>query len=118
MEAFKPGLHLIAKLTNCNKKRITYFESVQFVINEFIAHNKLNKLGEVYHKFENGGYTAVVCLSESHLSIHTWPEYDLVNMDIYLSNHLRQNDNLVRLFFNEIVNCFEATIIEQQDIKR
>jgi len=35
------------------------------------------------HKFEPQGVTALVMLSESHISIHTWPELGKAACDIY-----------------------------------
>ncbi|MEM0437831.1 MAG: adenosylmethionine decarboxylase [Candidatus Micrarchaeia archaeon] len=35
------------------------------------------------HKFTPHGTTAFVMLAESHISIHTWPEYGYAALDIY-----------------------------------
>ena len=35
------------------------------------------------HKFEPQGVTAVALLSESHISIHTWPEKGIAVCDIF-----------------------------------
>lgn len=38
-----------------------------------------------FHEFGEGmGITGVVVLSESHLSLHTWPEINLMTFDIYM----------------------------------
>ncbi|MEU9669146.1 S-adenosylmethionine decarboxylase [Streptomyces bobili] len=39
-------------------------------------------LGEASHIFPNGAVTAILLLSASHLSIHTWPEFSLANIDL------------------------------------
>ncbi|QMU79380.1 adenosylmethionine decarboxylase [Streptacidiphilus sp. PB12-B1b] len=39
-------------------------------------------LGEASHIFPNGAVTAILLLSASHLSIHTWPEFSLANVDL------------------------------------
>jgi S-adenosylmethionine decarboxylase len=39
-------------------------------------------LGEASHVFPNGAVTAILLLSASHLSIHTWPEFKLANIDL------------------------------------
>jgi S-adenosylmethionine decarboxylase len=39
-------------------------------------------LGECAHVFPNGAVTAVLLLSQSHLSVHTWPEYSVANFDL------------------------------------
>lgn len=43
---------------------------------------KAQVLGEVTHVFPNGAVTAALVLSQSHLTIHTWPEYRLANVDL------------------------------------
>jgi S-adenosylmethionine decarboxylase len=39
-------------------------------------------LGEKFCVFPNGAVTGVLVLAQSHLSIHTWPEYGLANVDL------------------------------------
>lgn len=39
-------------------------------------------LGEEVHVFPGGGVTGVLVLAQSHLSIHTWPEFALANVDL------------------------------------
>ena len=35
------------------------------------------------HKFPGQGVTGVVILAESHIAIHTWPEYGYLAIDIF-----------------------------------
>ncbi|HUF02450.1 MAG TPA: adenosylmethionine decarboxylase [Gaiellaceae bacterium] len=37
---------------------------------------------EAFHVFPNGAVTGVLVLAQSHLSIHTWPELALANVDL------------------------------------
>jgi S-adenosylmethionine decarboxylase len=39
-------------------------------------------LGEKFCTFPNGAVTGVLILAQSHLSIHTWPELELANLDL------------------------------------
>jgi S-adenosylmethionine decarboxylase len=39
-------------------------------------------VAEAFHLFPNGGVTGVLVLAQSHLSIHTWPELRLANVDL------------------------------------
>jgi S-adenosylmethionine decarboxylase len=42
-------------------------------------------LGAHFHHFGGGeGVTGVVLLSESHITIHTWPEHDYAALDIFM----------------------------------
>jgi S-adenosylmethionine decarboxylase len=115
---YNPGTHLIATLSTSNKDCLQQFGAFQQLVNNLIAENELQKLGEVYHNFLPAGYTAVVCLSESHLSIHTWPEYGKINVDIYLSNFQRNNDGTVQRMYQAIQQYFDATIENEQILRR
>jgi S-adenosylmethionine decarboxylase len=39
-------------------------------------------VGEGFYAFPNGAVTGVLLLAQSHLSIHTWPELALANIDL------------------------------------
>jgi S-adenosylmethionine decarboxylase len=39
-------------------------------------------LGEEFCVFPNGAVTGVLVLAQSHLSLHTWPELSLANIDL------------------------------------
>jgi S-adenosylmethionine decarboxylase len=42
-------------------------------------------LGSHFHSFgDRDGVTGVVLLAESHLSIHTWPEFEFAALDIFM----------------------------------
>jgi S-adenosylmethionine decarboxylase len=46
-------------------------------------------LGEKFCVFPNGAVTGVLVLAQSHLSIHTWPEHALANIDLLSYGALR-----------------------------
>ena len=39
-------------------------------------------VGEEFYAFPNGAVTGVLLLAQSHLTIHTWPELRLANVDL------------------------------------
>ncbi len=46
-------------------------------------------LGEEFCVFPNGAVTGVLVLAQSHLSIHTWPELSLANVDLLSYGQVR-----------------------------
>ncbi|GAA4331897.1 S-adenosylmethionine decarboxylase [Flaviaesturariibacter amylovorans] len=116
--SYQPGTHLIATLRVPDAALLQRAAAFRDFLHPLIDDAGLQRLGDVYHDFEPGGFTAVVCLSESHLSVHTWPEHGLLNMDIYLSNHLRSNDGTVHHLFQAIQNYFGAEVVQEQSLKR
>ena len=61
-----------------------------------IVNSGMTFLGSRTHPFPGGGLTAVFLLSESHLSIHTWPEHSFAALDIYTCGNSEAADRLVR----------------------
>lgn len=118
MDIYQPGAHIIATLRSADKNLLSGSAGCKGLIDELIQKFSLSNLGEVYHDFLPAGFTAVVCLSESHIAIHTWPEYDKINLDIYLSNYQKNNDGTVQNILNELVSFFNATITDITTIKR
>jgi S-adenosylmethionine decarboxylase len=51
-------------------------------------------VGEEFHVFPNGAVTGVLLLAQSHLSIHTWPEFELANVDLLSYGQVRGDDAL------------------------
>ncbi len=116
--SYQPGKHLIATIHTQHSSLLESFQKCRILVDELILKFHLHKLGEVYHDFTPGGFTAVVCLSESHLSIHTWPEYGKVNLDIYLSNFQRNNDNVVQQLFDSLQSYFQGETVHVQILTR
>ncbi|PSK90450.1 S-adenosylmethionine decarboxylase family protein [Taibaiella chishuiensis] len=118
MNTYLPGSHVIATLESEQPELLRDAGSFKQLIDRLVVQYDLRQLGEVYHAFTPGGFTGIVCLSESHISIHTWPEFRKVNLDIYLSNYLRENDGTVQAIFETIVAYFEARVLDHHKIKR
>jgi S-adenosylmethionine decarboxylase len=115
---YQPGTHIIASLSVAQPALLSGTAPVKTALDQLIEKYQLQKLGEIYHDFPGGGFTALVCLSESHISLHTWPEHQLVNMDIYLSNFMRNNDGTVNGIFESLTAFFQAEILHVQTIRR
>lgn len=118
LETYTPGLHLIATLHSDKTDLLVESAGFKDLADELTGAFDLQKLGEVYHDFEPGGFTGIICLSESHLSVHTWPEFGKVNLDIYLSNFQRVNNGTVRAIFDRITAYFEGEVVSEHQIDR
>ncbi|HYF68707.1 MAG TPA: S-adenosylmethionine decarboxylase [Ohtaekwangia sp.] len=101
-----------------NTVKLTQSNLFRNFIDDQINSFNLTKVGEVYHEFENGGYTAVICLTESHLSIHTWPEIKYLTFDIFLSNYLKDNRATTRALYEKVKLFFQANAVLEQTIER
>lgn len=115
---YLPGTHVIASLSTTELHLLQNSGAFRQATDQWITQYELNKLGEVYHDFQPAGFTAVICLSESHIAVHTWPESGRVNLDIYLSNYQRNNDGTVQSLYRAAVHFFGADVLQEQTIQR
>jgi len=77
------GRHIIADFTGCS---FSIVNDVEVLKEELIRAAKTagaTVLGDAFHKFEHHGVTGIVIVGESHLSIHTWPEYGYAAVDVF-----------------------------------
>lgn len=112
------GTHILLNATSNNNELLVASEKFkQFILN-CISEFDLVQVGTVFHQFSGGGFTAVVCLTESHLAIHTWPELNYYTADIYLCDYTRNNFDLANSLNEKIKLYFNSTNIKEQIIKR
>ncbi|MCR8560364.1 S-adenosylmethionine decarboxylase [Mucilaginibacter sp. BJC16-A38] len=115
---YTPGLHIISEFTSEHNELLSYSLKFRDFLNDEISRQELTKVGEVWHDFPGGGFTAVVCLTESHISIHTWPEHKLATFDVFLSNYQQVNDGKARAIYDNLLSFYEGAEIQKNEIKR
>lgn len=113
-----PGLHIVANLQSSLRKQLTQHAGFRELIETLVQRYHLQNLGEVFYDFPTGGFTAVVCLAESHLSIHTWPEKGFLTFDVFLSNYKNNNRDITRHIYREVCAYFEAQVLEEHFLDR
>ena len=57
-----------------------------------------------FYQFPNGGATGFLILSESHISLHTYPEYNFMAMDLFSCGKGDPND-AVNFFCEKLGKC-------------
>ena len=77
------GSHYFASFVGCNHDKIINIENLKSTLFSAILSSGANILNYVEHEFDNNGYTCVVLLSESHCSIHTYPEHNSFYVDLF-----------------------------------
>ncbi|GAA4374848.1 S-adenosylmethionine decarboxylase [Hymenobacter koreensis] len=117
MTFYTPGLHVLATFS-APVQHLTDAAACRLFFDEQIQYLGLAKVGEAYHTFPNSGFTAVVALTESHLSIHTWPEYGLATFDVFLSNYQRDNSATVQQLYAATLRFFEAQEQSKTEVRR
>ncbi|RMD59989.1 adenosylmethionine decarboxylase [Candidatus Parcubacteria bacterium] len=112
------GLHILAKLYSRDLACLRDMPRAKKEISAAVAGAGLQELGSYYHAFPEGGFTGVVCLAESHIALHTWPEHGYLTMDIYVCNYTKDNSDACREVFAAICRLFGADRVEKHELSR
>lgn len=112
------GLHVLGEIYTKDTKNLRALTKTRKNISKIIKEHSLKELGSFYYKFPKGGFTGIISLIESHIAIHTWPEFDYLTLDIYLCNYSKDNSDTCKKVFNEISNIFKPFKITKRLIKR
>ena len=77
------GRHLIFELYDCDPAALDDTKKLEEALLKAAERAGMKVCGSAFHKFNPHGVTGVVIVAESHLSIHTWPEYGYAALDIF-----------------------------------
>ena len=77
------GRHLLVELHDCNKEVLNDLDFIRDVMVKAAVDCGAEVLGESFHRFSPQGVSGVVVIAESHISIHTWPEYGYAAADVF-----------------------------------
>ncbi len=79
----KLGRHLIAEFADCNSQKLADVDFIEDCMNEAVRKSGATIINSIFHKYNPQGVSGVVVIAESHLSIHTWPEYNYAAVDFF-----------------------------------
>jgi S-adenosylmethionine decarboxylase len=87
---FPLGRHLIADLSGVDEMWLTDTGRLENLLHEAARLAGATPLFGKFHQFgEGNGVTGVLLLQESHISIHTWPEYRFAAVDAFMCGACR-----------------------------
>ena len=75
--------HLLLELYKCNFEKLNDESFLRCSLNRAAKLANATVLNLISYKFDPQGVTAIALLSESHISIHTWPESSYSAIDIF-----------------------------------
>ncbi|HVC96276.1 MAG TPA: adenosylmethionine decarboxylase [Pirellulales bacterium] len=77
------GRHLLASYVGCDPLALADHRGLMKAFRGAVSASGATLLGELSHEFSPSGMTAIVLLSESHASIHTYPEHQACFVDLF-----------------------------------
>jgi len=106
--AYSSGKHMICDIKEIkNHVFLNDIELLKNFLDELCKKYNYTILTKSEHSFSPQGITILYMLSESHISIHTFPENNYAAMDIYTCRYYENNDTYNKIY-SEIIEAFDA----------
>ena len=126
------GRHLVVELSECNSGLLNDAERVERYLNEAVRRSGATIVQSVFHCYNPQGVSGVVVIAESHISIHTWPEYGYAAVDFftcgdtvdpykahqYLAEKLQANEVSVKELQRGIPSSSADEVIDHKPMSR
>jgi len=77
------GIHLLIELCSCNRQKLDDMGYLERIMAQAAEVAGATVLKTAFQNFNPQGVSGVVVFAESHLTIHTWPEYGYAAIDIF-----------------------------------
>ena len=77
------GHQIIAEFYGCNRQSLNDVDYVRTAMVDAAEKAGATIVTETFHHFSPHGVSGAVIIAESHLSIHTWPEYGYAAVDLF-----------------------------------
>ena len=77
------GTHILLELKRCNRDLLNDLPYLRRALLQAADEVGATVIGQTFHQFSPQGVTGVIAIAESHLCIHTWPEYAYAAVDIF-----------------------------------
>lgn len=77
------GRHVLAELYGCSEEILNNTAKIEEIMVNAALEAGAEIREVIFHQFNPQGVSGVVVISESHLAIHTWPEYGYAAVDVF-----------------------------------
>ncbi|NWF77497.1 MAG: adenosylmethionine decarboxylase [Chloroflexi bacterium] len=96
------GRHLLLELKMCNKEVLDDLDFLKECLNEAAIQSGATVVGESFYHFSPYGVSGVVNIAESHIAVHTWPEYGYAAVDVFTCGNNVDPEKAARLIIERL----------------
>ena len=77
------GRQILVEYYDCDPEVLNDVSQIESILIEGTRKSKASIISHNFHKFSPHGVSGTVVIAESHVAIHTWPEYGYAAVDIF-----------------------------------
>jgi len=107
------GRHLLVELHGCQPELLKRVDVVREILVGAARACGATIVDVAFHEFNPFGVSGVVVIAESHLSIHTWPEYRYAAVDVFTCGEVIQPEAAVAYLASRF-RCKNPSVVEMK----
>jgi S-adenosylmethionine decarboxylase len=107
------GRHLLVELHGCQPELLKRVDLVRDILVGAARACGATIVDVAFHEFNPFGVSGVVVIAESHLSIHTWPEYRYAAVDVFTCGDVIKPDAAVAYLASKF-GCKNPAVVEMK----
>lgn len=108
------GRQILVEYYDCDSDVINDVAKVEEILLKATKASRASIISHNFHKFSPHGVSGTVVIAESHVAIHTWPEYGYAAVDIFTCG-----DTIDPWIIQEnIKEAFDSKNISSMELKR
>jgi len=82
------GKHILVDFYDCDPHLLNDVVYIEKSMEEAARASNATLINSTFHHFSPYGVSGVIVIQESHLAIHTWPEYGFASVDLFTCGNL------------------------------
>jgi len=107
------GKHYLVEFFECDGEKLKYTNTVENILTVAAEKSRATILTSSFHQFKPVGVSGFILITESHFSIHTWPDDRFAAVDIFTCGHME-----VQAAIDEMKRAFSAQNAKVQVVNR
>jgi S-adenosylmethionine decarboxylase len=107
------GTHLLIELKGCNPEILKSLEKVRSIMVSAAKEAKATIIDISFREFNPFGISGLIVIAESHLTIHTWPEYGYAAVDIFTCGDVIKPE-IAASYIIKHLECNNPSIVEMK----
>ncbi len=107
------GNHILVEFMQCDPHIMNDVATIERNMVEAAEKAEATVINSTFHHFSPYGVSGVVVIQESHLAIHTWPEYGYAAVDLFTCGEMD-----AWIAFDYLKDCFKSKSYSAIEMKR
>ncbi len=108
------GRQILVEFYDCDKDILIDEQAIRTALIDACIIGKATVVTDAFHSFSPHGVSGVVVIAESHVAIHTWPEYGYAAVDIFTCGDTISPWDL----FHHLQVCFKSKHTSNMELRR